>query len=432
MVSREELYELVWSIPMIKVGEKFSVSGGYMARVCAALNVPRPERGHWAKLEVGKASPRPILPEALQGDPLFWLQEGALPAPRVRAVTATSAPAQPRTRRVVTGIHSLILGAKQHYERGYKVEEGKLLRPYKRQLVDVTSSASGLDKALAFANDLFNALELKGHRVRFAPSSESFHRPHINEHETVPKSAKQEYSYNKSHLWWPASPTVVYVGTIAFGLAVIEMTEAVLLRYINGKYIRESEYKPPRTSRGYANDTWTTTNNIPCGRLRLVVYAPHRDISWSLLFQETAERALTQDIAKIVASIENSTEIMRKEIIDAEQRAEVRRREAAEQHARWERESDQREIANSIKESGEQLAEVIQSWATAMNIEQFLKGVEERAIALPEVQRDQVLDRLQLAREFVGAQDPLEFFNSWKTPSERYMPLAKRKSSILQ
>ena len=80
----------------------------------------------------------------------------------------TSAPAQKRTRRTVTGIHVLVQGAKQLYERGYKVEEGQLLRPYKRQLVDVTASAAGLDKALAFANDLFKALESAGHRVRFA------------------------------------------------------------------------------------------------------------------------------------------------------------------------------------------------------------------------------------------------------------------------
>jgi hypothetical protein len=80
---------------------------------------------------------RPALPEALPGDQLFWSQEGDPPAPAVSAVTATSAPAQPRVRRVVTGIHDLIQGAKQHYERGYKVEEGQLLRPYKRKLVDV-------------------------------------------------------------------------------------------------------------------------------------------------------------------------------------------------------------------------------------------------------------------------------------------------------
>ena len=426
MVSREDLYELVWSIPMIKVAEKFSVSGSYMARVCSILNVPRPERGYWAKLQVEKASARPALPEALPGDPLFWSQDGDPSVSRVYAVTATSAPAQPRTRRVVAGIHGLIQGAKQHYERGYKIEEGQLLRPYKRQLVDVTASAMGLDKALAFANDLFNALESIGHRVRFAASNERLHRPHVDEHEKIPKPKRQEYSYSDSNQWQPSSPTVVYVGAIPFGLAVIEMTEAILMRHVNGKYIRESEYKPPKTSRSYTDHTWTTTKNIPSGRLRLVVYSPQRDVSWSIMFQETVDRTLTQDIAKIVKSIEDSTEVMRKEIIEAEQRAEVQRREWEEQNARWERERDQQQIADSAKKSREQLAEVIQSWATVMSIEQFLMGVEERAIALPETQRGQVLDRLQLAREFLGTQDPLECFNSWKTPSERYIPLAKR------
>jgi len=63
VVSREELYELVWSMPMVKVAEKFKVSGSYMARVCANLTVPRPERVYWAKLAVGKALDKPSLPE---------------------------------------------------------------------------------------------------------------------------------------------------------------------------------------------------------------------------------------------------------------------------------------------------------------------------------------------------------------------------------
>ncbi|MFZ2021894.1 MAG: hypothetical protein WAV06_09150, partial [Terracidiphilus sp.] len=348
-------------------------------------------------------------------------------ASQSRAVTATSAPAQARTRRVVTGIHGLVQGAKQHYERGYKVEEGQLLRPYKRQLVDVTASAAGLDKALAFANDLFKALESAGHRVRFASANELSHRPYIDEHEEIPKLKKQENPYSRG-LWQPSSPTVAYVGAIPFGLAVIEMTEEVLMRYVNGKYIRESEYKPPKASRQYVDHTWTTTNNIPCGRLRLVVYSPHRDVSWSMSFQETVKRTLTQDIAKIVKSIEGSAEAVQKEIEEAEHRAELRRQESEAQQQRWRREDDQRQIAKSISDSREQLNQVIQAWAKAVSIEQFLKGVEERASNLSEAQRETVQDRLRLAREFIGVQDPFEFLLSWKSPGERYVPLAARKA----
>lgn len=428
MIAREELYELVWSMPMTKVAEKFSVSGSYMARVCSVLGVPRPERGYWAKLEVGKAPPRPALREALPGDQLFWSQDGDTLAPRFPAVTATSAPAQTRTRHLANGIHGLVQGAKQHYEKGYKVDEGQLLRPHKRQLVDVTASAAGLEKALAFANDLFNALESAGHRVRFAGTGEMSHRPHIDEHETIPKLKKNEDPYSGRNSWQPSSPTVVYVGTIPLGLAVIEMTEEVLMRYVNGKYIRESEYKPPKTSRQYVDHTWTTTNNIPCGRLRLVVYSPHREVSWSMSFQETVTRTLTQDIAKIVKSIKNSTEVVQKEIEEAEHRAEIRRQESEAQQQRWRREDDQRQIAKSISDSREQLNQIIQAWAKAVSIEQFFKGVDERASNLSETEREAVQERLRLAREFIGVQDPFEFFLSWKSPGERYIPLATRTS----
>ena len=45
---------------------------------------------------------------------------------------------------------------------------------------------------------------------------------------------------------------------------------------------------------------------------------------------------------------------------------------------------------------------------------------------MPPDERDAVLERLKLARDFVGTQNPLDFFLSWKTPLERYRPLAIR------
>lgn len=82
-ITREELYELVWAMPMTKVAEKFQVSGSYLARACTALQVPRPERGYWAKLAVGKASKAPQLPEAQPGDPMVWMRTEGLPVPSV-------------------------------------------------------------------------------------------------------------------------------------------------------------------------------------------------------------------------------------------------------------------------------------------------------------------------------------------------------------
>lgn len=159
MVSRDELYRLVWSEPMTKIAERFDVSGSYLARVCTLFDVPRPERGYWAKLAVGKAPPQAPLPAPQPGDPLRWSREGE----RVAAPSPQAPPrrkAEKKVRIARNRLHGLIRGAKTHFENGRPVKEGAYLKPYKKLLVDVTASEAGLDKALNLANDLFQCARL--------------------------------------------------------------------------------------------------------------------------------------------------------------------------------------------------------------------------------------------------------------------------------
>lgn len=72
MISRDELYQLVWAEPMSRLAERFEVSGSYLARVCTSLNVPRRGRGYWAKLAVGKAPAKIPLPVYQAGDLQHW------------------------------------------------------------------------------------------------------------------------------------------------------------------------------------------------------------------------------------------------------------------------------------------------------------------------------------------------------------------------
>ena len=50
-----------------------------------------------------------------------------------------------------------------------------------------------------------------------------------------------------NNLWSPWRCTVVYIGTVAIGLTIIEMSEEVEVRYVNGKYIREQDYVSAQT-----------------------------------------------------------------------------------------------------------------------------------------------------------------------------------------
>jgi hypothetical protein len=146
------------------------------------------------------------------------------------------------------------------------------------------------------------------------------------------------------------------------------------------------------------------------------------------LFQESKDRRLTADTPKILKSIENSTEALVAKVKEEERQAEFRRQEWEAQQERWCQEEDRHLMAESRKE----LAKAIEGWAKAVSLEQFFSGVQSRAQDLPEEQRQEVLERLALAREFVGTQDPLEFFRSGNTPVEKYLPLSMQKAAAKQ
>ena len=137
---------------MLKVAARFGVSSSYMARVCALLNVPRPERGYWAKLAVGKAPKQPPLPEPRPGDPFEWARDGTLPK---RARTLPRPPERkPRQKLAVPpqlpDRHPLVSGAKPLFEVGRLSWRSEYLKPAKKLLVDLAVTKSALDKALAW------------------------------------------------------------------------------------------------------------------------------------------------------------------------------------------------------------------------------------------------------------------------------------------
>jgi hypothetical protein len=68
-VTREELYQMVWDKPMIRLAEEFGITGNGLAKVCGRLDVLYPPRGHWAKKEAGKPVVTLKLPPRRDGIP---------------------------------------------------------------------------------------------------------------------------------------------------------------------------------------------------------------------------------------------------------------------------------------------------------------------------------------------------------------------------
>ncbi|MEZ0003231.1 hypothetical protein [Sinorhizobium fredii] len=275
-----------------------------------------------------------------------------------------------------------------------------------------------LRKSLNFANELFKRLEASGHRAVIARPNQRFSRVSIEEREE-PEKRRDGFGPN---LWSPYRPTVVYIGTIPIGLALIEMNEKALIRFVGGKYIREADYVAPTNTRSGSSYSWTTPSEMPSGRLKLVAYCPYRKVSWVQEWKETSKAPLDKRIPEIIRGIENAAIDLVAKLEEADRQAEIREREWQEAQERYRREDDRKKVEQSIKESRDELTQVIQRWAHVVSIEQFLRGVEERAVSLAQDEGARVLERLDMVRGFLGTQNPLDFIKSWKTPMERYQP----------
>src|SRR6266446_1088315 len=60
-LTREQLYDIVWSEPIRTVAERYGLSDRGLAKICIRLHVPVPGRGYWRQKEVGKKVWQPPL-----------------------------------------------------------------------------------------------------------------------------------------------------------------------------------------------------------------------------------------------------------------------------------------------------------------------------------------------------------------------------------
>src|SRR6266581_2361079 len=82
VLSREQLYELVWTVPVMAAADRYGLTGTGFAKICQRLRVPVPPRGYWAKTQAGHKVRKAPLPDPLRGQPVEhrlrrWLTEEA-------------------------------------------------------------------------------------------------------------------------------------------------------------------------------------------------------------------------------------------------------------------------------------------------------------------------------------------------------------------
>jgi hypothetical protein len=415
-VSREKLYEEIWAEPMTTVAARYEVSSNYLARVCEHLNIPRPPRGYWAKLQFQKAPKRPKLGEARPGEVLAWAKGDSIPHVRQPSAHVTP-PDKPDASAEPSGPperHALLRNAKEAFETARLSEVG-YLRPRKRNLVDIFVSSKTLSYALDTANDLFIGFESRGCRVALASGNQAPMRPELAVFEG------QKFDYHNREPWSPGLNTVLFVREVAFGLTLYEATEHVEVSYEWSRpvrYVRVSEL-PPKRRPAWAYTPTPTKEHMPCGLLALRVYSPYSRVSWEERWRESHVGDLKKKIAAIVRTCREAVPVI-------QERREVARKQAEEEHQRWEeqrreyeRKERERRRIEALNESRQELAEIIDAWEEARGVEGFFEDAERRAQALSADDREVVLDRVRRARTMLGGIDALARLRDGKAPDER-------------
>ncbi|MCW5961028.1 MAG: hypothetical protein KIS76_12770 [Pyrinomonadaceae bacterium] len=171
--SREDLYEKVWQVPTVKIAEEFGISDVMVAKLCRKLDIPKPPRGYWSKIDAGaKREPAPLPPPnkktkeyvyvntIIQGDTV------KLP-PRVEALIAKERLAENRLRiaKNFDNAHSLVRNARQFWDEGNEMSGISEPGDEEMDSIYVPVSEEQFDRALLIMDALFRALEERGSQI---------------------------------------------------------------------------------------------------------------------------------------------------------------------------------------------------------------------------------------------------------------------------
>ena len=168
-VSREALYEEVWSDPVTVVARRYGLSDVGLVKICKKLRIPVPGRGYWAKVKAGRPTRKVPLPSLAAGTPApsgptpLSEQEAALRA-RVQDTLLKTRQSQP-TISVPSELvdpHPLVRAAAARLRQRDGWDHPAGVRSTPKEVLDIRVMRNSLDRAMRLMDTLLKALEPSG------------------------------------------------------------------------------------------------------------------------------------------------------------------------------------------------------------------------------------------------------------------------------
>jgi hypothetical protein len=282
-LSRKELHELVWSIPMQKLAAQYSLSDRGLAKICEKHWIPAPGRGYWAKKAAGHRAPKqalPPLPPALSHLDSIVLHawgvadEPPLPPAVLRQTQMEHAPENLIVvADTLRGSHVLVRQTAEALKSS-KGPATEVLHNYATRHLDVQVSRECLPRALRILDALVKAFEKRGWRVSVGTGDER------NTYVTVREQR------------------------VAFGIR---------------EKLKKVKSEPPKPVRGFSGQMYTPYRSeydtVPSGKLSLVLretWGSSVRRSWDETESTKLEERLNEFVIGVVMQAEEQLEFARR------------------------------------------------------------------------------------------------------------------------
>lgn len=369
-ITRESLYEEVWTEPVSRVAPRYGISDVALGKVCRKYRIPLPPRGYWAKITAGKSPRKLPLPTArelgscslpLSRSPTY--DPNNPDASRKKAITAQERIGLISVPEELESPHRLVRAASKRLRRKTGWDNYKGLRSAPAEIFNFEVTHGAINRALLVGDTLIKALERQGIRV-WVDSEKS--RTLIGIGDTSLPIAISEHVARTKH----------------------EVTAA------EQKAIERWRRSPNRWGAGYHYPSPPDYDYHPTGKLTISIGVyPSR--SWSDTPKTLLELRLHQVVAGALDLIEE--ERLRTE---EQERRRLARQKAKDRHDR------QVELRKQELAQLEKLKASATQWLEAERLRQYIDAVEQSAVSNGRAS-EELADWIAWARIKADCIDPL-------------------------
>lgn len=165
-ITRHELYQMVWSRPVIECAKSFGMSDVGLAKICKRHKVPRPYLGYWARIQAGQKPQKTPLPKSKDNSKIRIYVRTPVPKEKNASKMPFDNKSMPDivVREVLSDPHYLIAETSKFLERCQYDNAGIAVLP-KSGCLDIRVAKESLSRALKIMNALITSLEAIGFQV---------------------------------------------------------------------------------------------------------------------------------------------------------------------------------------------------------------------------------------------------------------------------